>query len=62
MADIETARDLADKMSRNEYVSRWDVYYNRKAIRGLIESPGSKYPEIVETLLDEYIESVLETI
>jgi len=58
MADVETARDLADKMSRNEYVSRWDFYYNRKLIRGLLD----EYPEIVEELLEEYIESVLETI
>ena len=58
----EVARDLIEKMRRNEHVSRWDVYYNRQNIRELLEPAETAEDELALGLLEEYIESVLETL
>ena len=60
--DNQKAWDLVEKMAKNESVSRWDVYYNRKVIRSIIDENSKLFGSEVGDTLEDYIESVLETV
>jgi len=58
--DQQKAEELLGKLMRNEHVSRWDVYRNRKQIRELIQREEI-YKELeyeVEDLIDSATESL----
>jgi len=53
--------ELLNKILNNEYVSRWDVYRNRKEIIAIMQNDLETFESIYEEVID-IIESAKESL